>query len=108
MAGYIKEQKVDRILVDAGSGVIMPKSIMHKLGITVEELSKCQTMIQEFNLEGQRAIGMIHVKLVMGDLSTSSIFHVIDASHGSMSMGLSLSPFINVRNTIEVGKGSKW
>ena len=74
VAGYIKEQMVDRILVDEGSAVnIMPKSTMHDLGITIEELSKRRTMIQGFNLEGQRAIGMIRVELVMGDLSTSSI-----------------------------------
>jgi len=57
----------------------MPKSTMHDLGITIEELSKSRTMIQGFNLKGQLPIGMIRVKLVMGDLSTSSIFHVIDA-----------------------------
>jgi len=39
MTGYLKEQKVDLILVDGGSAVnIMPKSIMHDLGITIEEL----------------------------------------------------------------------
>jgi len=39
MASYIKEHKVDRILVDRGSTVnIMPKSTMHDLGITTEEL----------------------------------------------------------------------
>jgi len=36
-------------------------------------------MIQGFNLEGQRAIGMISIELIMRDLLTSSIFHVIDA-----------------------------
>jgi len=51
---------------------------MHDLGITIEELSKSRTMIQGFNLEGQRAISMIRVKLVMGDLSTSSTFYVVD------------------------------
>ena len=35
----------------------MPKSTMQDLGITIEELSKIRTMIQGFNLEGQRAIG---------------------------------------------------
>jgi len=104
--GYITEQKVDRILIDGGLAVnIMPKSTTHDLAITIEELSKSQIMIQGFNLEGQRVIGMIRVKLVMGDLSTSSIFHVIDArrptsccsgGHGSMSMGLSLPLSINV------------
>ena len=80
MTGYIREQKVRRILVDGGSAVnIMPKSTMNNLGITVEELSKSRTMIHGFNLEGQRAISMIRVELIMGDLMTSSIFHVSDA-----------------------------
>jgi len=57
--GYIREQKVRRILVDRGSFVnIMPKSTMNDLGITVEELSKSQTMIQGFNLGGQLLISM--------------------------------------------------
>ena len=80
MTGYIKDQKVDRILINKGLAInIMPKSIMQDLGITIEELSKSRTMIQGFNLEGQCAIGMIRVKLIVGDLSTSSIFYVIDA-----------------------------
>jgi len=36
-------------------------------------------MIQGFNLEGQHAIGMIRIELIIGDLTTSFIFHVIDA-----------------------------
>ena len=80
MTGDIKEQKLDGIVVDGGPAInIMPKSIMHDLGIIIEELSKSQIMIQGYNLKGQCVIGMIRVKLVMGDLSTSSIFYVIDA-----------------------------
>jgi len=79
ITGYIREQKVKQILVDGGSIVnIMPKSTMNNLGITVDDLSKSQMVIQGFRLESQRAIGMIRLKLTMGDLSTSSIFHVID------------------------------
>jgi len=78
--GSVKEQKVYRILVDEGSAVnIIEKSTMQDLGIIMEELSKSQTMIQGFNLKGQRTIGMISVKLVIRNLSTSSIYHVIDA-----------------------------
>ena len=51
---------------------------MYYLGITIEELSKSWTIIQGFNLEGQRSIGRIRVKLVMSDRSTSFILHVID------------------------------
>jgi len=58
---------------------IMPKSIINELGITVEELAKIRTMINGFNLGRQCAIGMICVALTIGDLSTSLIFHVIDA-----------------------------
>jgi len=57
----------------------MPKSTMNDLGISVEELSKSRMMIQGFNLEGQCAIGMIRLELAMSDLSTISIFHMIDS-----------------------------
>jgi len=80
VTGYISEQKVKRTLMDRGSAAnIMPKSMMHDLHITVVEFSKSWMMIQGLNLEGQRATGMIYVKLSMDGLSMSSIFHVIDA-----------------------------
>jgi len=40
---------------------IMPKSTMHDLGITIEELPKTQMMIQGLNLEGQCTFGTIYV-----------------------------------------------
>jgi len=52
---------------------------MNDPGITVEYISKSRTMIQGFNLEGQHAIGMIRIELITKDLSTSSIFYIIDA-----------------------------
>ena len=80
MVGYIREQEVNRILMDRWPTInIMLKSTMNGLGITIEGLSKSQTMIQEFNLKGQRTINMIRVKLTMGDSSKSFIFYVIDA-----------------------------
>ena len=79
VTSYIKEQRVERILVDGGSAInIMPKSTMNDLEITVVDLSKSRMVIQGFSLESQRSIGMICLELTMGDLSTSSIFHVID------------------------------
>jgi len=80
VTGYIREQRVKRILVDGGSAInIMPKSTINDLGITVDDLSKSRMVIQGFSLESQRAIDMICLKLTMGDLLTSSIFHVIDS-----------------------------
>ncbi|XP_074277874.1 uncharacterized protein LOC141601485 [Silene latifolia] len=60
VSGYIRGQKVNRILIDGGSGVnLMPKATMKELGITVDELSSSRTVIHGFNLNGERAIGMI-------------------------------------------------
>jgi len=56
----------------------MHKSTIDDLGITIDELYKSRMMIQGFNLESQRAIGMIYLELAIGDLSITSIFHVID------------------------------
>ena len=36
-------------------------------------------MIQGFNQGGQRAIGMIRLELATGELSSNTLFHVIDA-----------------------------
>jgi len=80
VTGYIRGQKVKRILVDGGSAInTMPKFTMNDLGIAVDKLFKSRMMIQGFNLEGQRAIGMIRLELAIGDLSIISIFHVIDS-----------------------------
>ncbi|KAL2941826.1 Sal-like protein 4 [Bienertia sinuspersici] len=80
MSGYIRKQRVNRILVDGGSAVnIMPKSTMTELGITADELNQSRLMIQGFNLGGQRAIGMIRVDLTIGEMMATTIFHVIDA-----------------------------
>jgi len=73
----------------------MPKSTLNHLGIIVEDLSKSRMVIQGFSLENQPVTQMIHLELTMSDLSTSSIFHVIDSNtftsyylgfHGFMSI----------------------
>ena len=78
--GYIREEKVSRILIDDGSAVnIMSKVTMKHLGISTEELSKSRLVIQGFNQEGQRAIGIIRLDVIMEDLKTRPLFHVIDS-----------------------------
>jgi len=56
---------------------------MNDIGIIVEELSKIRKMIQGFNLEDQHEIGMIHLELAMGHLSTTSIFHLASKTSAS-------------------------
>ncbi|BFG37658.1 hypothetical protein CerSpe_239320 [Prunus speciosa] len=53
---------------------------MMKLDITMDELSRSRLMIQGFNQEGKRDIGMIRIELVIGDLKSNILFHVIDAN----------------------------
>jgi len=52
---------------------------MNDLGITMYDLFKSRMVILGLSLQSQHAIGMIRLELTMGDLSTSSIFHVIDS-----------------------------
>jgi len=84
MTSYIREPKVKCILIDGGSAInIMPKSTINELGITVEELSKSRMMIQRFSLRSQHAIGMIRLEIIMEDLLTYLIFHIIDSKTSS-------------------------
>ncbi|KAL0323625.1 UNVERIFIED_CONTAM: hypothetical protein Sangu_1981800 [Sesamum angustifolium] len=79
VAGYVREQKVNRILIDRGSTVnILPLRILKELGIPIDELSNSSLMIQGFNQGGQRAVGIIRMQLTMEDMVSNALFHVID------------------------------
>ncbi|KAL0439607.1 UNVERIFIED_CONTAM: Transposon Tf2-12 polyprotein [Sesamum latifolium] len=79
IAGYVRDQKVNRILIDGGSAVnILPLGILKELGISIDELSNSRLMIQGFNQGGQRAIGIVRIQLTMGDMMSTALFHVID------------------------------
>ncbi|XP_015170846.1 uncharacterized protein [Solanum tuberosum] len=55
MVGHVREKKINRILIDEGSGVnILPIHTLKELGITTEELSESRLLIQGFNQGGQR------------------------------------------------------
>ncbi|KAL0458912.1 UNVERIFIED_CONTAM: hypothetical protein Slati_0518400 [Sesamum latifolium] len=80
IAGYVREQKVNRILIDGGSAVnILQLRILKELGIPVDELSNSRLMIQGFNQGGQRAVGIIRLQLAMEDMISTALFHIIDA-----------------------------
>ncbi|XP_071933626.1 uncharacterized protein [Coffea arabica] len=71
---------MNRILIDRGSAVnIMSVRAMKELGISSDELSQSRLMIQGFNQGGQRAIGLIRLELLIGELSSSALFHIIEA-----------------------------
>ena len=80
VSGYVRKNKINRMLVDDGSSInIMRKSTMTIISIKVDELSWSRLLIQGFNQGGQRAMGMILVKMTIGELKSSTLFHVIEA-----------------------------
>ncbi|KAL0290627.1 UNVERIFIED_CONTAM: hypothetical protein Sangu_2566300 [Sesamum angustifolium] len=80
ITGYVREQKVNRILIDGGSAVnILPLRILKELEIPIDELSNNRLMIQGFNQREQRAVGIIRIQLTMEDMVSSALFHAIDA-----------------------------
>ncbi|KAL0319807.1 UNVERIFIED_CONTAM: hypothetical protein Sradi_5242200 [Sesamum radiatum] len=58
VAGYAREQK--------------------ELGVPMDELSNSRLMILGFNQGGQRLIGAIRMKLLMDDMVSTALFHIID------------------------------
>ena len=80
VTSYIKEQLVNRILVDGGFAVnILPLKVLKDLGISLDQLSHSRLMIQDFNQDGQRAIGKIRLNMLIGDMESGALVHVIDA-----------------------------
>ncbi|KAL0456250.1 UNVERIFIED_CONTAM: hypothetical protein Slati_0964200 [Sesamum latifolium] len=91
VAGYVREQKVNRILIDGGSAVnILPLRILKELRISIDELSNSRLMIQGFNQGRQRARHYKdaidyggHVKKVLSDSKsfTEVESHFADAKY---------------------------
>ncbi|KAH0754816.1 hypothetical protein KY290_025086 [Solanum tuberosum] len=80
MVGFAREKRVNRILVDGGSGInILPIRTMKELGISTTDLTENRLMIQGFNQGGQRSIGTVKIDLTIGELQSSVWLHVIDA-----------------------------
>ncbi|KAM1104716.1 hypothetical protein ACFX13_013339 [Malus domestica] len=87
------------MLVNGGSAInIMPKSTMITISIKADELSLSRLLIQGFNQGVQRVMGMIRVEITIGELKSSTIFHVIDAR---TSYGLLLGrPWIHTNGVV--------
>ena len=77
------------ILLDEGSAVnILPLYMLKKLSIFIEKLSQSHLMIQGFNQEGQRALDTIRLNLLIDEMTSSALLHVIDSKTSySMLLG---------------------
>ena len=58
---------------------ILPLKVLRDLGISLDQLSHSQLMIQGFNQDGQKAIDKIKFNMLIGDMESGALFHVIDA-----------------------------
>ncbi|GAA0146006.1 hypothetical protein LIER_06057 [Lithospermum erythrorhizon] len=80
ISGYLCDVKMSKMLVDGGSTVnILPLHTLKLLSILTEDLQQTRVMIQGFNQGGQRAMGKVSIHVVIGELETTSWFHLIDS-----------------------------
>ncbi|XP_049370599.1 uncharacterized protein LOC125835509 [Solanum verrucosum] len=80
MVGFAREKRVNRILVDEGTGInILPIHTMKELGISTTDLTDSRLMIQGFNQGGQRSIRTVKIDLAIRELQSNVWLHVIDA-----------------------------
>jgi len=78
--GYIGSSEVSYIQVDARFTLsIMPRRVMHHMGIPVHRLSATQITIYDFNTNGTRPMGKIKLKCQIRDLKSEVTCYVIDA-----------------------------
>ncbi|KAG9444492.1 hypothetical protein H6P81_015832 [Aristolochia fimbriata] len=80
ISGYIRDRKINRILIDCGSAVnILPIRTMKNVGLSAGDLCPSSLLIQGFNQEGQRTLDMANLKLHIGYIVAETPFQVIDS-----------------------------
>ena len=78
--GHIDSSEVSRIQVDPEFVLsIMPRQVMHHLGIPTHRLSAIQTIIYGFNANDTRPMGKIKLKCQIRDLRSEVTCYIIDA-----------------------------
>ena len=78
--GYIGSSRIERIQVDPGSTLsIVPRRVMHFLGIPLHRLSMTIITIFGFNSGSSRPLGKIRLRCQIGDHKSEMTCYVIDA-----------------------------
>lgn len=73
--------EINRILVDLGSALsIMPRRVMHHMGIPTSRFTFTNTMINDFNANGVCPWKKIMLKCQIEDLRSEVTYYIIDAS----------------------------
>jgi predicted aspartyl protease len=80
LKGYINGHSVNKMLVDTGTVVnIMPYSVLHSLGCSVEDLTKTNVMLSDFTGLASEAQGVLNVDLTVGSKTVSTSFFIISS-----------------------------
>ncbi|KAG9453529.1 hypothetical protein H6P81_006433 [Aristolochia fimbriata] len=95
ISDYIRDHKINHILIDCGSVVnILPICTMKNVGLSAGDLSPSSLLIQGFNQEGQRTLGMANIKLHIGDMVAETPFQVIDSRTSyNLPLGSTMASF---------------
>jgi hypothetical protein len=79
---YINGHPVNKMLVDTGAAVnIMPYSVLHRLGRSVEDLIETNVMLSDFNGQALEAQGVLNVDLTVGSKTIPTSFFIISSKN---------------------------
>jgi hypothetical protein len=80
LKGYINDHPVNKMLVDTGVAVnIMPYSVLHRLGRSVEDLIKTNVTLSDFNGQASEAQGVLNVDLTVGSKTVRTSFFIVSS-----------------------------
>jgi hypothetical protein len=80
LKGYINGHPVNKMLVDTGAVVnIMPYSVLHRLGRSVEDLIKTNVTLRNFNGQVSEAQDILNVDLTVGSKTVPTSFFIVSS-----------------------------
>jgi hypothetical protein len=80
LKGCINGHLVNKMLVNTGAAVnIMPYSVLHRLGRSVEDLIKTNVVWSDFNGQASEAQGILNVDLTVGSKTVPTSFLIVNS-----------------------------
>jgi hypothetical protein len=80
LKGYINGHPVNKMLVNTGAAVnIVPYSVLHRLGCSVEDLIKTNFTLSNFNGQASEAQGVLNMDLTVGSKTVPTSFFVVSS-----------------------------
>jgi hypothetical protein len=80
LKGYINGHPINKMLVDTGATVnIMPYSVLHRLGRSVEDLIKTDITLSDFNGQASETQGILNMDLTVGSKTVPTSLFIISS-----------------------------